>query len=144
MPLVAGWVLLVGTWYVIYDQWYRALSYAFENLDYCNAISEDDDYPKPPDFIKHLINVVFVFLSSFGFVNLAYVIHSFYGNAKINYKSYELCYIILSFVAKATLILWCMSSVFKGGLAWLKGNGCADSDNGECVTYDITRLKPLN
>ena len=64
------------------------------------------------------------------------MVHSFVGNAKINFKSYELCYIILSFLAKATLIIWCMSSVFKGGLQWLIGEGCADSSEQECIIYD--------
>ena len=135
VPLVVGWVLLIGTWYIIYDKWYRSLNYAFDAVAYCDTVL-DAPSERPPAFIKHLLNVVFVLFSSFGIVNLAYVVHSFLENAKINFKSYELCYIILSFVAKAILAMWCISSVFTSELLWLQGYGCADSAGEGCVKFE--------
>jgi hypothetical protein len=138
IPLLAGWALSVS-WYVIYSRWYSELGNSDKIFEYCiendedyvqnlkGENGEDDKTGKPPGFIKQLINVVFILFSSFGIVNLVYVIHSFIGDAPGSYRKYELAFIILSFVAKATLIIWCMSSVFYGDLLWLRNPGCADS-----------------
>ena len=137
VPLVAGWALLGGAWYAVYHKWYDGMKQAFENYDYCKE-NEDDfggDGGRPPKFISHLINVVFVMFASFGFVNLAYVINSFTGDAKSNFKNYELAYITLSFIAKAILIIWCMSSIFNGELEWLKDPGSLDGTG--CVEFNF-------
>jgi hypothetical protein len=139
IPLICGWALSVS-WYVIYKRWYDEIDLGLRTFDYCVENDEtalDDTQPasvKPPRFIVHLINVVFVLFSSFGVVNLIYVIHSFLGDAVASYRNYELAYIGLSFIAKATLIIWCMSSVFGGELQWLQNRGSADE--WECVPFE--------
>jgi hypothetical protein len=147
IPLISGWALCVS-WYVIYNRWYGGLTFLIDNNDACNettqsdsesspdAVGEDREKTgKPPGFIIHLINVVFVLFSSFGIINLIYLIHSFFGDAVGSYRKYELAYISLSFVAKATLIIWCMSSVFGGELIWLQNPGNADGVG--CVPFVI-------
>lgn len=149
VPLVAGWALLAGAWYAVYHKWYDGMAQAFDNYDYCKENKDDFDAGggKPPEFISHLINVVFVMFASFGVVNLAYVVNSFIGDAKSNFKTYELAYISLSFIAKAILIIWCMSSIFNGELEWLKDPGSLDVldvkqpplTNEEMSSYQVTK-----
>ena len=138
VPLVAGWALLAGAWYAVYHKWYDGMAQAFDNYDYCKENTDDYDTRggKPPEFISHLINVVFVMFASFGFVNLAYVVNSFIGDAKSNFKIYELSYISLSFIAKAILIIWCMSSIFNGELEWLQNPGSLD-EGGELLVSSL-------
>lgn len=138
VPLVAGWALLAGAWYAVYHKWYDGMTQAFENYDYCKENNDDFDEGggKPPEFIAHLINVVFIMFASFGFVNLAYVINSFIGDAKSNFKIYELAYITLSFIAKAILIIWCLSSIFNGELEWLQNPGSLDK-GGELLVSSL-------
>lgn len=55
VPLVAGWALLVGTWYIIYEKWYKGLSYAFENADLCRADSPTDFHKPPTSYLYSLV-----------------------------------------------------------------------------------------
>mmetsp|Transcript_26653 Transcript_26653/g.86300 ORF Transcript_26653/g.86300 Transcript_26653/m.86300 type:complete len:288 (-) Transcript_26653:370-1233(-) len=134
VPLLAGWVLLVATWYPIFTSWYATLDQADDEYDKCKHLV--NDVGEPPDWLEPLIVVVFLFYCSFGLVSAAHVAHSFRSDtATVNaaFPYYELYYITLSFAAKATLVIWCIAAVFSGsGLEYLKNAASADYD---CVTY---------
>lgn len=131
IPLIAGWVLLIAVWFGTFDEWYSAFS-DFKSRksecisDNCVTTSEEGE---PPKFIEHLITVVFVLFASFGLVNIAHVINGSRGT--VNFRNYERAYIILSFVSKALLIIWSLSSVFNGELEWLQA--CATEDTCSCI-----------
>lgn len=133
-PLVVGWVALVTVWFSIYDAWYTGLQEADDQAQECRRIcaaasgggGEDGTNTGPPSGLIHLISIVFVLFASFGVLNLVQVGIQATGR-RAAFHRFETVYIILSFVAKALLIIWSLASIFGGDLIWLQACGAADS-----------------
>ena len=145
IPMGVGWALLAAVTFAIVWKWFRSVEEAKDIARTCQEnsntgsgdTSTSDSIGTPPKAIEHLIWVIVALFSSFGVVNLVQVIHSFLTSSAVvvkNFAVYELTYIALSFVSKATLVIYCMGSVFGGELVWLQGHGCADA-NGPCIPF---------
>lgn len=130
VPLFTGWLLLAGAWYGVFDSWYRGITASFETFDDCAANDKASEAIKqmamPPDAIKHALIATLLLFSSFGIINVANVAHAkwwpdnYYDNKQKKFRLYETAYIIMSFASKATLIFFCMFSIFDGELSWLQ------------------------
>lgn len=127
--LLVGWGLTAAAWAKIGGTWTAALEDAGDAVDSCGKRETSG----PPGFLKYLIVVVALFFVSFGAVSLVHVFHALWTGAPVvgaTFGRYETAYISLSFAAKATLVVWCASSVFSGELLWLQAGGAGDPDGG--------------
>ena len=95
IPMASGFILLLVEWSVIIRD------YLERNKQYNQFITDNpSSSSKPiPAWISGMIFVMFLFYASFGAISL-------YGARKgktYDYKNIEMIYILLSFIAKATL-----------------------------------------
>ena len=125
IPLFAGWLLFVGTWYVIISNWWTQFDEATKVYESCTGT---DGSREAPSWVRTLIWVVFAFYVSFGIVNLVYVFRP------QNFVAIETSYIVLSFASKAFLMIYAITSIF-GGTVWLKR--CPDPKETTCVASSI-------
>ena len=93
-PMITGFILLVAEFVCVF----RALSKRFSEInDYIASHPIASNGVKIPQWLSYLGIIIFIFFSSFGFISL-------YGAfSKVKYETIETLYVILSFVAKATL-----------------------------------------
>lgn len=96
LPMITSFLLLISEFVVIIRSFWR-------RLDQVNGFLKENQHSSLtngrtiPDWLKSMIIVLFLFFSCFGFVSL----YGAYSRTK--YETIEKIYIILSFVAKATL-----------------------------------------
>jgi len=100
--MLIGWGLLCVLWYVVISQFY-------------DNIGESSNAPTSLSF---LIFVLVGFYISFGVVQTLFVVRKYRGT-KVNFATVDKSYIVLSFISKAVLVLWCLFGVFVGGVDWL-------------------------
>lgn len=96
IPMVLGFVLLISEFVVIIRAFWARLA---EVNSYINANQSDPLVAGKsiPSWLNYMIIVLFIFFSCFGFVSIWGAV------ANVKYEFIERWYIILSFVAKATL-----------------------------------------
>lgn len=97
-PMAAGFVLLMGMFGGI------IVDFATTANDSTSAPSTSGEESGPPDFVYAVVAVEVILFSSFGFIALWY-------SVKRDFPATEVAYIVLSFVAKATLV-----GLLTGGL----------------------------
>ena len=102
-----AWILLLGIWWMIYDKF----------IDGMNNSSA-----QAPGSIQYLLILMFFFFASFGILHTVRLVREYRrrrNNKSDQYHKYEYGYIVLSYVSKAVLLLWCLFGVFVGGIEWL-------------------------
>lgn len=103
--MVLGWLVLCVVWYVVLGQF-------FDN------IGSDSNAPAS---LSALVFVLFAFYASFGVVQTLFVVRRYRG-VNVDFGNVDKTFIVLSFVSKAILVLWCLFGVFVGGVDWLHIN----------------------
>jgi hypothetical protein len=115
--------LLVATWYGVLDSWYRGIQSSFQTYKDCSDSERGqkaiDKMAMPPQAIEHVIIIVLLLFAVFGFISFVHLFRASRGY-EVNFKNYEFAYILMSFISKATLIMFCVFSIFEGELTWLQ------------------------
>lgn len=149
LPLFIGWLLLIFAWIGVFDSWYSNINESFDTYKECGKTEDARDAIQeaamPPEGIVHLIFVTFALFASFGVLNVVNVLHAKFSKTytnKNNFFQYEIGYIILSFVSKAMLIVWCIFSIFEGELSWLQV--CASTDMRTCLRKILIERSDFN
>lgn len=93
LPMISSFVLLLAEFGIIVRNYLQRLNQA-QTFAQDNPTATLENVPK---WINYMILVLFAFFSSFGFVSL------YSAASKTSYESVEKIYIVLSFLAKATL-----------------------------------------
>lgn len=96
IPMTLGFLLLLSEFGVIMKIFWTRLSEVNSFLDK-NSDNPNIDNQKIPSWIKYMIIILFLLYSCFGFISLWSAISG------VKYEYVEKVYIILSFIAKATL-----------------------------------------
>lgn len=98
IPMVSSFVLLIAEFVIIMRDYFTHLNAARVYSDtHPNATKQ-----RIPGWITYMVIVLFIFFSCFGFVNL----YSAYKGDNLEYETTETIYLILSFLAKASLGLF--------------------------------------
>lgn len=90
---IVGWLLLIGAWSIIIKNY----EFVAHGLDVPNC---PDKEIKPPSFVAYLVIILFLFYSSFGFVQLYQLFRP-----KTLYKKIENTYAYLSVFSKSALVI---------------------------------------
>ena len=129
-----GVLLLVITWVVVFDNWYRGIKNSFDTYDSCTNTTDAKNTVKelamPPKAIVHVILITFLLFSCFGGVSFTQILTAI-SNINIKYIKFEYAYIALSFISKALLIIFCAFSIFEGELTWLQT--CPSNEIKTCI-----------
>lgn len=92
LALYPGEITLVG-WFIFLAMWIEIGMSFFCAIEY-------DAVQKPPDIVYAIVIILFVLFSTFGALQLAYT-----GGCLRDFRTYELGFIMLSFVSK-TILTW--------------------------------------
>lgn len=116
IPMVTSFMLLFSEFFIIARSFFRQLNSVNSFLDKnkTGPLASITKGATIPTWIKLVIMILFVFYSCFGFVSLIGSI------AKVKYESIEKAYIILSFVAKATLGIFVAFGIAQRQQGWKK------------------------
>jgi hypothetical protein len=98
VPMVSSFVLLIAQFVIIMRDYFNRLNAARAYSEsHPNATKQ-----RVPAWLTFMVIVLFIFFSCFGFVNL----YSAYKGDALEYETTEKMYLILSFLAKASLGLF--------------------------------------
>jgi hypothetical protein len=113
IPMITSFLLLFAEFSVIIRSFWNRLAQVNEFL---KENPSQTNNAQIPSWLNYMIIVLFLFFSCFGFVSL-------YGAyAKTSYESVEKAYIILSFVAKATLGVFIAYGTGQRQRGWRNNN----------------------
>ncbi len=98
VPMISSFVLLIASFVIIMRDYFNHLSASRAYSDsHPNATKQ-----RVPAWLTYMVIILFIFFSCFGFVNL----YSAYKGDALEYETTEKMYVILSFLAKASLGLF--------------------------------------